>query len=263
MQDSPKVVYAAQNVPQAYLLKNLLEQSGIQAIVTNETLAGGSGVDFVGWQTLARVVVDEPDYETARRIALEFDHAGVEAAEQSQKFTSQSEPPRPSVIHQWPSCPKCNARRITHCPVCETTGSDFPEADSEFIWGMGLAELKGKEESTDKEKCQCSSHGCCTTAQPQADEAPSEAETQSVAELDETTEDQPEHLVLVCNTCDEPFLPEFARDCAMCGHRFPDGVEIELPKDDQRQFNSRAAVMFVGMGVCALALIAFFVWVWR
>ena len=69
----PQVIYAAANMQQAYLLKSVLADRGIVAIVANGMLQGGSGVDMVGWPTLARVVVAECDAVLARQIALEFD----------------------------------------------------------------------------------------------------------------------------------------------------------------------------------------------
>ena len=61
MADQPTVIYVAGSLQQAHMLKNLLAEQGIEAVVTNETLEKGSGVDYVGWSTLARVVVDEAD----------------------------------------------------------------------------------------------------------------------------------------------------------------------------------------------------------
>ena len=228
MEDSQKVVYAAKNVQQAYLLKTTLEEMGISAVVANASLDGGSGVDYVGWNTLPRVVVDEIDYQTARRIAMDFDHTGVAAAEEHAQDERQShdgqEQEAGETLHEWPSCPNCRAPRITHCPVCQTTGSDFPEADPEFVWGMGLDEI---QEGGDQEG----------------------------------DEDHEEKLVLMCPTCDDPFLPEFPNRCAMCGHQFADGFEVELQSAPPEQHDTRVIALMIGMGVLLVALVGYFLWV--
>ena len=230
MADSQKVVYVAQNVQQAFLLKNSLEEMGIRADVINASLEGGAGVDYIGWNTLARVVVDEADYEEARKIAMEFDDLGVEQAENHahQHCPQQNAQEQASgmALHEWPCCPECNEPRITHCPVCQTTGSDFSEADPEFVWGMGLDEIgedkahEGQEQEPDEER-----------------------------------------LVLMCHTCDEPFLPEFSNRCAMCGHRFDDGTDVDLKTTPPEQVGSRVIAMMVGMAIVFVGLVGYFIWV--
>ncbi|MBN2291542.1 MAG: DUF2007 domain-containing protein [Pirellulales bacterium] len=254
MHDSPKVVYAAKNVQQAYLLKNTLEEAGIRAVVTNATLASGSGVDYVGWNTLARVAVDEPDYDIARQIALDYDRSGVEIAlrhEQEEPYELGDD--EGHVLHEWPRCPQCGAKRITRCPVCKTTGTDFPESDSEFIWGMGLAEVGGDEKGHGADRCQCGSDGSCSTQQPSA-----RSEEESP---EPPLDDQPERIVLMCPTCDEPFLPEFPRDCPMCDHRFDDGYEVELHDVPPEQIGSRVIALMVVLAVVLVGLVGYFMWV--
>ncbi len=254
MEDTPKVVYAAKNVQQAYLLKNALEEAGIHAVVTNATLESGSGVDYVGWNTLARVAVEEIDFEVAREIALEYDRSGTEIAlrhEHEESYTLGDD--EGDVLHEWPRCPQCGAERITRCPVCKTTGSDFPEADSEFVWGMGLAEIGGDEKGQGSGRCNCGSQGSCSSQQPAA--APEHEDQQP------PLDDQPERLVLMCPTCDEPFMPEFPCQCAMCDHIFDDGYAVELHHTPPEQIGSRVIALMVGMAVVLVGLTAYFMWV--
>jgi len=179
-----KVVYAARSMQEAHLLRNHLEEIGIRAMVTNALLEGGSGVDILGWPTLARVAVSEEDAATARQIALQFDRALCERAkagsdESEAKEQAGEQAARPGAAARveawggsWPRCPQCHALRITRCPACGTSGTGFPQADP----------------------------------------------------LDAGQNDEPASAPLVlCVECDEPFTPEYAVQCEWCGHEFPDG----------------------------------------
>ncbi len=191
MQQDLVVVYAARTLQDAHLLRNLLVDAGIPAVVSNELLQGGSGVDIVGWPSLCRVSVGADDAPRARGMALEFDRrAAASAAEdtpEDEELPEEAPPP-------WPECPQCGAPRTTRCPACGATGSRFPLAD---------ADPSGVRRWT-------------------------------------------------CSTCDEPFVPEFARRCAACGHEFADGYDVdpadETP-DNESGINARAVVMLVGIVV--------------
>ncbi len=129
------VVYAARTLQDAYLLRNLLAEAGIRAMVTNEFLQGGSRVDVVGWATLARVVVAEEDAPRARDIALDFDQRPAAADDED---SLDEEEPSEEESPVWPKCPQCGAPRTTRCPVCQTSGREFPAADSD---PSGIARL--------------------------------------------------------------------------------------------------------------------------
>ncbi len=137
-----KVIYVAGTTQEAHLLRDHLEESGIRATVTNAVLEGGAGVDLVGWPTSARVAVSEEDAAAARHIALQFDRAfsarakaGPLDEEDDKRAVGQpaqtgdaAEAGAPT--RSWPRCPQCNALRITKCPACGTSGTDFPQADA-------------------------------------------------------------------------------------------------------------------------------------
>lgn len=132
MSDQLTVVYAARTVQDAYLLRNLLEQAGIGAVVTNEVLSGGSGVEVLGWPTLARVVVAAKDALRARRIALDFDaRAAARSGQEPEEadLAGREQPPR----KPWPRCPGCGAARVTTCPACKTSAAAFPPADASHL----------------------------------------------------------------------------------------------------------------------------------
>jgi hypothetical protein len=135
-----KVVYAAGTMQDAHLLKNVLEEQGIRAIVTNAVLQGGSGVDILGWPTLARVAVNEENAVAAREIAVEFDRstssqAKAAAEEAAEPLPGETARRRDMTVAQetlgesWPRCPECGAPRITKCAACGTAGTGFPPAD--------------------------------------------------------------------------------------------------------------------------------------
>jgi hypothetical protein len=179
-----KVVYAAGTMQEAHLLRNLLEERGIRAIVTNAVLEGGAGVDVLGWATLARVAVNEENAITAREIALEFDRSIRSHAEAGGEVVANDEPagtaarPSEARVHvetlpeSWPRCPQCGAPRITKCLACGTSGSGFPPADQTG---------------------------------------------------DESADEPAAPRLLLCIECDEPFTPEYAHDCEWCGHEFAEG----------------------------------------
>jgi hypothetical protein len=133
-----KVIYAARTMQEAYLLRNVLEEEGVRAIVTNAVLEGGAGTDILGWPTLARVAVNEENAVAARQIALEFDRTVRTRAEASSDVAAAEGGPgeRPdaavapeALAESWPRCPQCGAPRITKCPACGTSGTGFPQAD--------------------------------------------------------------------------------------------------------------------------------------
>ena len=64
----------------------------------------------------------------AREIALEFDEQSASPADERPSDQEQTWAAEPPV---WPKCPQCGAPRTTQCPVCETTGSEFPAADGD------------------------------------------------------------------------------------------------------------------------------------
>jgi hypothetical protein len=125
---SHRVIYVAANLAQAHALQNMLSEHGIAAHVTHdapfdapEVLTGG----FDQHGTSPRIMVHQQDAEEAQHIALDFQTAlgeGRLSAELSQLEEEVGDGAG------WPACPSCNRPRLTSCPVCETAGTDFPEA---------------------------------------------------------------------------------------------------------------------------------------
>ena len=252
------VIYTARSKQQAHLLRNLLEETGIEAVVTGDVLSDGTGVDAVGWATAARVVVAQRDAETARQMAEEFDRQ-VGAGE---AMAAADLPPGDSgEVLEWPVCPECDARRTATCPICRTSGTDFSQADPDFV-GSLEPDTQGTAMS-----CGCGSGGC-STKQHDACEVPGPGQAAGEAaageadagEADAGEVDAPKPgLVLMCSICDEPFKPEFPRRCAWCGHEFPDGYDVDIeegpPPED---ITARALVVIIALGLLAIGLLSYF-----
>ena len=124
MANTHAVIYVAANSEQARMLKNVLADQGIFAYVTNERLQLGAG-ELMGLPTAPRVVVDEPDAEDARQVALEFERA-LSQKTLPDEFSELEDEENERA--SWPKCPHCNRPRHTSCPTCDTAGSSFPLA---------------------------------------------------------------------------------------------------------------------------------------
>jgi hypothetical protein len=233
------VIYKARSPQQAHLLRSLLAEQQIEAVVLGAALGNGLGGGALGWAASAQVAVAEDDAPRARQIALEFDSNLSSAA--ASGAVQQSPPEVPAmVLDAWPTCPQCDARRSTQCPICGTAGTGFKPADTGFVWAPELADAAGGSPS-----CSCGPGGCAPAAQQTEVPAADEAESESPAPL------------LMCPTCDEPFTPQYPRLCEWCGHEFPDGYEVELPQDPAEQINSRVIAVIVALLLLALAMAAY------
>ena len=235
----PTEIYSAQSVVQANLLKNLLADQGITAIVTNQLLHGGAGIDLLGTPTAAKVVVAAEDAVAAREFALEFD-------DRTQEQSIWPEEPIGDVLTVWPTCPQCGAKRTTRCPICETSGTDFTEADRGF-----LGELVESAEGTSAGSCGCSSGSCSTKS-----DAASHGSCGTGADSGEAVEEDPETM-LMCSVCDEPFEPTYPKHCEWCDHEFEDGYVIERIVGPE-EIPGRAIAVVVVLGLLMLGGLVYF-----
>lgn len=94
---------------------------------------------------------------------------------------------------EWPVCPNCDSLRQAVCPICESSGTEFPLA--EWIPTAPLIQLGGVEGE------------------------------------DEVIGAPP--VMLMCTTCDEAFAPNFYERCEHCGYDFESGVVIETPEPEE------------------------------
>lgn len=245
MADKLTIIYHARTVHDANMLKMVLGDEGIQAAVTNQVLESGSAVGATG-VAFASVVVNEVDVAAARPIVLEFDRQASARVGASEETAPSAEEP-PDVVHQWPECPDCDARRITKCPICHTSGTDFVEADPDYL---GIPDLP---ESAPASSGCGGSCGCGSApAASNVDQASAEEETATVAREEEA---EPESVpyTLMCSICDEPFVPEYPCRCEWCGHQFDDGYPVDVNLIAREPISTRAVA--VGAGLLALLIV--------
>ncbi len=128
MSSEPKIIYSADNVQQAYLLRSLLEDEGIVAHVVNDAIQIAGGDLPVGWTAAAKVVVRDDQAEQARQFAEAFDRQTRQTALAANSLDDEINEPVASWA-EWPLCPTCGEKRRITCSTCGTTGVDFPLAD--------------------------------------------------------------------------------------------------------------------------------------
>jgi hypothetical protein len=149
----------------------------------------------------------------------------------------------------WPECPQCSALRTTRCPICGHEGTDCAQADPEFV-GVVDSDEEGKPMA-----CSCGSGGCSGgRAESPAEERPDGAERAEQAEL--AAESPP--LMLLCPTCDDPFVPEYARRCASCGHEFAEGYESAPEIRLDERLSARAVAVLLGLVAVLIAMVLYF-----
>ena len=144
----------------------------------------------------------------------------------------------------WPRCPACHARRITRCPICATAGSDFAPADMDIDPSMGL------EDSAMASGCSCGSGGCV----PARDDAGHESLTDC-----QTVDDNPPAM-LMCSTCDEPFVPTYPSRCEWCGHTFDDGWDDDSLPTPVDPVNARTVAVMLILAVFLIAMAVYLAW---
>jgi len=246
--DELTVIYAARTATDAHQLKNLLVESGISATVTNALLEGGAGVDVLGWPTLARVAVAREDAEAARRMALEFDRRIAAESHTPNDETAAVE--IPSIVPEsWPLCPECGVRRMTRCPICGTAGTDFVQADPDFF-GLPVVDKDATPLS-----CGCGSGGCSSSRSTSDTDRPANEPCEEPApEPSHPEGDLP--LMLLCPTCADPFVPEYALRCPSCGHEQTDGYETE--PEGREPISPRAIAAILVLLALAIGFVVYF-----
>ncbi|NUQ60939.1 MAG: hypothetical protein HUU20_00515 [Pirellulales bacterium] len=146
-------------------------------------------------------------------------------------------------LNEWPRCPQCHAPRTTHCPICETAGVDFHQADPEYAGAPADGAL-------------ATPIGCgCGPGECSSEPCRSPADEESILEQ---SGEAATGAMVICSTCDEPFVPEHPNRCEWCGHRFPDGYVVDVGEGGPEEFNGRVIAAMLGLAVLLLALAAYF-----
>ena len=111
-----------------HLLRNILQEHDIVATVTGDTLRGRAPLSQ-GHTGEIGIYVREEDVAAA--------HAALENSLSVEPETTKTGGPADIGIEvvAWPQCPNCGERRLAICPICETSGTEFPIADNNFSAG--------------------------------------------------------------------------------------------------------------------------------
>lgn len=80
------------------------------------------------------------------------------------------------------------------------------------------------------------------------------------ADIEESPEGN--RVFLVCQACDDHFLPDWYRLCHRCGHDYGDGYTIETPSH-RSTYNAQAWLVLGLMLAGAAAFAGYFVWLFR
>lgn len=80
-----------------------------------------------------------------------------------------------------------------------------------------------------------------------------------LADIDDTGP-QP-RVLLICQACDDHFLPEWYRLCHRCGYDYGEGIVIDTPDDpEEAADNRRLWVVGILLALIVAALLAYFAW---
>lgn len=223
-----ETIYTAESLHDAQQVRDLLAAAGVAAVLMRDPFEPGqaAGAEEV------RVQVSTADAEAARPVVGRFTRSRLGESAES------------GILDTWPRCPECNTPRIACCPVCQTAGYDFPQADFEFSVPPEYAD------ASEPLPCDC---GVCDPNRPA--DAAAGAESDADASHTEAEEVEPP-VMLTCPTCDEPFIPRYLKRCEWCGHAFPDGAEFELPEEPAEQLNARVVAVFFALAAGAMLLLA-------
>ncbi|QGJ71242.1 Hypothetical protein PBC10988_29460 [Planctomycetales bacterium 10988] len=127
MQERQEIIYRVRYLHQAWVLKQFLEDKGIDAVVIEED---------TGLAAQGLILVNQKDADRARSFADQFDEElrqNYKKREDNPLYDAEFEvaakkSERNLLLEAWPLCPGCRQPRLTWCPYCKTSGTDFPPA---------------------------------------------------------------------------------------------------------------------------------------
>jgi rubrerythrin len=132
--------------------------------------------------------------------------------------------------------------------------------------GSPSEELDELEEEADREAfawpecphCRRPRQTSCPVCETAGTDFPPAFMADEEPQTDRPAGEKPAQLVL-CETCDEPFVPEFLARCEWCGHRFRDGSELPAPPIVTPLFdevNPRVWIVIAGLALLLAATFA-------
>lgn len=226
------VVYAAADAQEAHLLKGLLAERDIEAVVLNESLQGAAGGLPVGHPVSPRVAVLGADEPKAMQVVTAFQRQREIGPPQVDDIFPHDDAEQEG---EWPGCPSCGKRRQTICPTCGIAGTDFPHADYQVADWM-------PEQTIEAEGCGCGPGGGCATGGVAEDSSGSDGESPTT--------------LLKCETCDDIFEPRYYRNCPWCGHDFGEGISAASPAAEE-PLNARTKLVLAVVGLGFVALLVY------
>lgn len=137
---SPVVAYRALDPVQAQLLCEWLAAQGIVARVQNDAVSGAQGELPLGWSMAPQVVVNAADLPRAREWIEAFEEKWRRSLSRQSELAGGE---RGAFTADWPTCPRCEARRIARCRYCGEAGNAFRLADPVVEGGPQLLVCPG------------------------------------------------------------------------------------------------------------------------
>jgi hypothetical protein len=83
----------------------------------------------------------------------------------------------------------------------------------------------------------------------------------ALADVQETESGQ--RVLLMCDNCDDHFLPDYFRLCHRCGHDYGEGIEVEQATPALAASNPRVWVVIAGLLIGVAVFVAYFALVLR
>ena len=114
-------IFRAKSLLQAKLLQEALKEAGIRSNLDNEILDGAAGEVALGWPTSPRVMVDRPDQEKARAIAVGFEQDEINGAEGTDREVDVD------------SCLECGKPLPAGVEVCPACGWSYKVKDADTL----------------------------------------------------------------------------------------------------------------------------------
>lgn len=233
------VVFAHPSLQVAHMMRNLLDHHGLEGKVLGDGLHAHG---HMGQLEMFGVAVRQEREAEAGTVVEDFlqrmAHQQQRAETASVAGPVDQDDSDADILIEWPHCPQCGQPRDTMCPKCRHIGHHLPQAETP-VDAEELAAIRGEPAFVELQL-------------NAAHESPQEATRMP-------PHAQHEPLWLLCPICDWLFQPNFYRRCAWCSHHFDDGLEIQPPRNLEREpINLRMILLAGGLLALLLAVLLYF-----